>query len=56
MTDEFLCLMIVMLFGFIIVLPVYVNVFKENIYLYIKERMNMDKKGEKLKKQIYNKK
>lgn len=56
MIDIFSCLMAALIFGFVIILPVYVNVFKEQIYLYIKERIANDEKIEKLKKQMMSNK
>lgn len=57
MINALLCLLCVIILGFAIIIPVYVKVFKEFIWEYIKTRMKEEKEAEKLKKRmIQNKK
>lgn len=41
---------LVILFGFLIILPIYVGLFKEDIYMYIKNRMDIEAQIEKNRK------
>lgn len=56
MIDALSCLIMVVLVGFMVILPVYVNIFKEQIYSYIKERMIRDENAEKLRKKMLSNK
>ena len=56
MIDAVLTLILVILVGFIIILPVYVKVYKEQIWEFIAQRLEENEKAEQLRKNMKQRK
>ena len=56
MIDLVLKFILLILVLFLIVLPVYVNVFKEQVWIYIEEKLKEQEKHERLKRDMKQRK
>lgn len=52
MTDNALKIILIIFLGFFIIMPIYINLFKESMWTYIKRKIDEQKKHDKLAKDM----